>query len=221
MHISFSLQSTFCSSTCTWMKRFVHLQWYTFLWMDEQCSFLPFVTEVNDKVVEHFCNFREKLQKLHQQDGIGNGKFICKRSASFREEPSSQSLGFWVCQASCVSEQVIQNLLPCFATILRQKQDSGETHNPPLTLTILWPLREKGHRHTHAHTHMHWLNPAFPSAQNEAAANVLKQTNAWSLCLKSKKLSGLPLDEVMSVPVYLIPLLQKLSPSKLMVLFRE
>lgn len=70
-------------------------------------------------------------------------------------------------------------------------------------------------------THTRTLNPIFPSAQNEAAANILKQTTTQSLFLESKKLSGLPLDEVMSVPVYLIPLLRNLSPSKLMVLLRE
>lgn len=72
----------------------------------------------------------------------------------------------------------------------------------------------------HSFTQYNFL---FFTVQNEAAANIkLTETNKCTspFSFKRKKLSGFPFDAVTSVLVYLIPSPQKLSPSKLMVLFR-
>lgn len=114
-----------------------------------------------------FYRFREKLQKLHHQDGIEIGKFICQRLASFREGRSSQSLSFWVCQAAVSprSSHSKPSSLFCYniKTIAWQWKNTQPSSCPNNIMTT----ERHTHRYIYTHTasHMHLLEPIFSTLQ--------------------------------------------------------
>lgn len=102
---------------------------------------------------------------------------------------------------------------------------TGKIHKPPLAVTIVWPLRAT-HAETPTHTPsltcVHSIQFSLLSSPKWSCSQLIEANKCTvSFSFKRKELSGFPLDKVMSILVYFIPLLQELSPSKLMVLFRE
>lgn len=135
-----------------------------------------------------FYRFRVKLQKLHHQDGIGNGKFICKRWASFREGLGSQSLDSWVCQAAASLSMSHSKPSPLFCYNIKTIARQWKNTRPPSCPNNIMTTERRAQRHAYTHTRslshaFAQSNFLFSSAQNEAAANLLKQTNVGSLSL--------------------------------------
>ena len=225
IHISFSLQSTFrLSPAHEWKDLSTYRDTGFYEWRNSGIFASCNWGNWQGFWAFFFYRFREKLQKLCHQDGIGNGKFICKRSLSFREGLSIQSLGSWVCQAALSLLMSHSKTSPLFCYNTNTTEQQWKTTQPPFVLSILRALRDthtEAHIHTHPLTSIHSIQFPLPSRPTWSCSQLIEANKCMVSFSLKRKLSGFTLDEVTSILVYLIPSLQKLSPSKLMVLFRE